>query len=254
MLSGISSRIYQIITGEEMNSLSHITFEGDVDRRDVPAYTPTEVAAWLGIRESTLRSWIFGRFYRTRDGEKFFDPIIKPSDPNGLLSFYNLGEVHVLAATRYHHKVPFRAVRKAVDYLKQNYHDVEHPLLSREFSTDGVDLFVQTIEQTVNLTRYGQLGLKPIIDLYLEHIARDERFAPVKVYPIIRGMDADKVISITSGVSSGRPAIDGTGIPVDVIWQRHRAGEEVEVLADDFEIPIPKIQRAIDYVQSLQAA
>jgi len=237
-----------------MEKLLVAKYPPNTDKREVPAYTPAEVACWLGIRESTLRSWIYGRTYPTKTGPRFFPPIVEPADAdNGFLSFYNLGEAHVLAATRYKHQVPLKAIRRAVDHLRAVYPS-GHPLLSEEFYTDGGDVFIKTVEQTINITRQGQLGLKPILEMFLRHIDRDDRFRPTKVYPLIPGQPADKIVSITSGVSSGRPAIDGTGIPVSIIWQRHLAGDDVETLADDFAVPAHKIKRAIEYVQHLKIA
>ena len=241
--------------GPKMAKLLVAKYPPNTEKGEIPSYTPAEVACWLGIRESTLRSWIFGRSYPTRSGLKFFPPLIDPADADyGLLSFYNLGEAHVLAATRYKYAVPLKAIRRAIDHLRATFPS-RHPLLSREFYTDGADLFIKTVEQTVNLTKQGQLGLKPILDMFLQHIERDKKFRPTKVYPIIPGQsNKDKVVSITSGVSSGRPAIDGTGIPVSVVWQRYKAGDDVNTLAEDFEVPAKKIQRAIEYVEHLKAA
>jgi uncharacterized protein (DUF433 family) len=254
MLVQIGPRESRIVDGREMEKLLVAKYPPNTDKRDIPAYTPAEVAYWLGIRESTLRSWIYGRAYPTKTGPRFFPPLIDPADiGNGFLSFYNLGEAHLLAATRYKYNVPLKAIRRAVDHLRATYPS-SHPLLSKEFYTDGVDVFTKTVEQTINLTKQGQLGLKPILDMFLQHIDRDDRFRPTKVYPIIPGQPTDKVVSITSGVSSGRPAIDGTGIPVSIIWQRHQAGDDVDTLAEDFEVPANKIQRAIEYVQHLKAA
>ena len=237
-----------------MRELLVAKYPPNTDKREMAAYTAGEVASWLGIRESTLRSWIYGRVYPTKNGPRFFPPLIDPADSDkGLLSFYNLGEAHVLAATRYKHQVPLKAIRRAVDHLRGAYPS-SHPHLSEEFYTDGGDVFIKTVEATVNLTKHGQLGLKPILDLFLRHIDRDDRFRPRKVYPIISGQPADKIVSITSGVSSGRPAIDGTGIPVSIVWQRHQAGDDVDTLADDFGVSALKIKRAIEYVESIKAA
>jgi uncharacterized protein (DUF433 family) len=255
MLVQIGPRESRIIYGREMEKLLVAKYPPNTERGEIPAYTPAEVAYWLGIRESTLRTWIYGRAYPTRNGPRFFPPLIDPADSeNGFLSFYNLGEAHLLAATRYKYQVPLKAIRRAISHLRAT-NPTSHPLLSRDFYTDGIDVFTKTVEQTVNLTKQGQLGLKPILDMFLQHIERDDRFRPTKVYPIVPGQaNEDKVVSITSGVSSGRPAIDGTGIPVSVIWQRHVAGDDIETLADDFAVPAKKIQRAIEYVQHLKAA
>jgi uncharacterized protein (DUF433 family) len=60
-----------------------------------------------------------------------------------------------------------------------------------------------------------------------------------------------KVVSILPTVSSGRPIIDGTGIPVASIWNRYKAGDGIEQIADDYEIPESQIVGALDYFEQL---
>jgi uncharacterized protein (DUF433 family) len=165
-----------------------------------------------------------------------------------LLSFYNLAEAHVLAATRYRHNVPFPAVRGAIDNLKPKLPaGTLHPLLSHDFFTDGKNLFIKTLEETVDVSR-EQLSLKTIMDMFLERVIRDKDDNPFKVFPIVPGM-AQKVVSMTFRVSSSRPVIDGTGVQVAIVLGRFKAGEEIESIADDFDIPVEKIRAAIDYAE-----
>ncbi len=73
--------------------------QGDV--REYPCYSIDEVAGYVGVPKRTLRTWIKGYPYRTKTGVKRAPAIIEPADPqNNLLSFYNLVEAQVLAATK----------------------------------------------------------------------------------------------------------------------------------------------------------
>jgi uncharacterized protein (DUF433 family) len=165
-----------------------------------------------------------------------------------LLSFYNLAEAHILASTRYRHDVPFPAVRSAIANLISRYPQASvHPLLSHDFFTDGVNLFIKSIEETVDISR-EQLSLKLIMDMFLERVIRDEHDNPFKVFPIVPGVE-QKVVSMTFRVSSSRPVIDGTGVQVAVILGRHNAGEPPESIAEDFDIPVEKIRTAIEYAE-----
>jgi uncharacterized protein (DUF433 family) len=244
--SGLVERVF---SGKEMDKLLAARYRSGIDSREQALYTATEAARFLGIYSGTLKTWLYGRHYWTAAGRKFWEPVIAPADPAlGLLSFFNLAEAHILAATRYRHKVPFPSVRRAIATVIENFPTAKaHPLLSHEFYTDGKDLFIKTIEETVDLSS-EQLPLKQIMDFYLERVIRDKDDTPFKVYPIVPGVE-DKVVSIISGVSSSRPVIDGTGVPVATIWGRFKGGEEPEALADDFDIPVAKIKRAIDYVE-----
>ena len=179
----------------------------------------------------------------------YIAPIIKrPEGSEDLISFNNLAELHILSVTTKEHKVPLKRIRAAVDCVREIYPS-DHPLLSRAFYTDGRDLFIKTIEHTINVTRQGQLGMRPILDLYLERIVRDDKFLPIKIYPVTKGQNKDKIVSIIPTVSSGRPVIDGYGIPVSSLWSRYSGGDKPDLLAEDYDIPVTLIQGALRYVE-----
>jgi uncharacterized protein (DUF433 family) len=239
-----------IFGGKEMSRLLSVKYRTDIESREQPLYTVSEAAQYLGIQSQTLTTWLFGRHYWTKkQGRKFWPPVITPANEDlGLLSFYNLAEAHILAATRYKHNVSFPAVRGAITNLVTEYPAAsEHPLLSHEFYTDGKNIFIKTIEETIDISR-EQLSLKTIMDEFLERVIRDNDDNPFKVFPIVPGM-TERVISMTFRVSSSRPVIDGTGVQVAVVWGRHKSGESVDSIAEDFEIPVEKIKRAIDYAE-----
>jgi hypothetical protein len=109
---------------------------------------------------------------------------------------------HILAATRCKHHVPLRNVRNAIIHLQKPY-PTSRPLLSKDFYTDGLDLFIKNMTDTENISKQGQLGLKPILDLFLQRIEFDDEFRPKKVWPLVKGQsEGDKVISMVFGVSA----------------------------------------------------
>jgi uncharacterized protein (DUF433 family) len=239
--------------------LENARFNPALDRRELPAYTRAEAALFLGINESTLNTWTVGRSYKTVRGLQFAQPVIELADPeNRILSFFNLAEAHILAATRFHHGVTLSSIRRAIKHLVAVYPATQkHPLLSRDFETDGKDMFLRDVggggqpksgEEVINLSKGGQLGFPAILDLFLQHIERDEKFRPSRIYPIV-GSSPSKDIAIVAGVSSGRPIIEGTGVPVWTVFNRFNLGEALESIAEDFEIPNEKVRRAIEYVK-----
>jgi uncharacterized protein (DUF433 family) len=233
-----------------MDKLLQAKYRDGVDSREQALYTIPEAAYYLGIGQATLKTWFFGRSYLTKsEGKKFWEPVITPADADlGLLSFFNLSEAHVLAATRYAHKVPFWAVRDAIsNVIAQTPQVSRHPLLSDDFFTNGRLLFVKTISEYVNITNQ-QLSLE-IMDSFLVRVLKDEEGNPFKVYPLRPGEPADKVISIVAGVSASRPIIDGTRVPVLAIYRRFKAGEDEEFIASDYDIQPAQVRRAISYVE-----
>jgi len=243
----------QILCGQDdltMHRLERAKYVAGIDPRELAIYTPADAARFLGIKESTLKSWIYGRTYPKADGIRGrFLPLISPADPdNRLLSFFNLAEAHVLAATRYDHEVSMKSVRHALETLRQKYPSV-HPLISRDFFTNGEDLFIKTVYENENLSRPGQLNLKKIMDKFLAHIGRDKNKIVDRVFPIIKGLPHDETIGIYYGIASGQPVLAGSGVPVWVIYGRHEAGEKNGSIAKDFGLSIDKVQRAIHYVE-----
>lgn len=188
------------------------------DLREAPAYTLAEAAYYLGIPVATLRSWVLGRHYPVASGEKLFAPIIEIADKKKRqLSFINLVEAHVLNAIRREHEIQLPKVRKAVTYLRNKFQS-QHPLAGQQFETDGLDLFVQKYSQLINITRDGQLAMRKILQSFLKRIKRDECGAPVKLYLFVRGaMDEPFAVVVDPTVSFGRPVLEGTGIPTEIL-------------------------------------
>jgi uncharacterized protein (DUF433 family) len=215
------------------------------DRRERPTYSVAEAALYLNVPASTLRSWFYGREYQTkRDGRKWFDAVIEPADPDGnLLSFYNLVEAHVLSSTRADHRIRLADIRSAVEYLREHFPRLSRPLLSWDFYTNGKDLFIKHLEETINASRQGQVALGAIVDPYLELIERDNAKFPLKLYLAATG----KRIAVSPGVRAGRPVIAGTGIPVAIVQQRSRAVETADELAKDYGIAQAQIEAAISF-------
>ena len=221
------------------------------DQREIPRYGIKETAQYLGIPLATLNSWVNGRFYPTAAGKKFFKPLIKVPAP-GTLSFFNLVEAHILLATRKKYKVEMPYIREAIDYVSKEFPS-EHPLLTEKFSTDGKYLFIRKLEQTINVSKRGQLGLGPILDMYLKRIDRDISGFPTELFPVridwegAPNQEPPKVIVMNPNISSGRPVIVGTGVVTTILYGRFRAGEEPEELARDYGVKPEQIYEVIRY-------
>ncbi|MGB8986771.1 MAG: DUF433 domain-containing protein, partial [Candidatus Sulfotelmatobacter sp.] len=121
------------------------------------------------------------------------------------------------------------------------------PLLSDDFFTNGRLLFIKKISEYVNITN-KQLSLE-IMDSFLVRVLKDRDGNPFKVYPLRPGEPDDKVISIMAGVSSSRPIIDGTRIPVLSVYRRFKAGEDEQFIASDYDIQPAQVRRAISYIE-----
>lgn len=231
----------------DMDRLVHAKFRPDVDSREQALYTLKEAAYYLGVKVPTLTTWFYGRHYPTlADPQKQWERVFIPADETAqLLSFNNLAEAHVLAATRYDHEVPFPSVRQAIANISSsNPKWAAHPLLSNDFLTNGYLLFVKEVSELVNVTNQ-QLSLD-VMKEFVVRVITDER-GPLKLYPLARKEPRDKVISITAGICGSRPILDGTRIPVHAILRRIHAGEDASFIAADYDIRRDLVERVKVY-------
>jgi uncharacterized protein (DUF433 family) len=223
----------------------------------VPTYTIADTARYLHIPLPTLRTWVKGRDYPTKTGQKNFSPLIQRPNPNiSQLSFTNLVEAHVLRVIRTVHNIPLDKVRLALNYISEQF-KTDHPLVKKQFSTDGVDLFIEQFEQLINASRSGQLAMKQVLNHLLTRIEWDEQDIATRLFPTIEinGENfTDKVLIIDPSISFGKPTIEGTGIPTRIITELYDAGDSIEDIANDYNCEPWQIEKAILFESNLQAA
>ena len=150
------------------------TLYSKIDSRRIPIYSIQDAARYLRIPVSPIRSWTIGHRYPVKSGSNFFAPIVEisPSKPY-LLSFTNLVEIHVLRAIRQHHKIQLNRVRDALDFIDERF-GVAHPLATQEFSTDGVDLFIDRYGELIQASQVERSQLRLAINTHLERIEPDD--------------------------------------------------------------------------------
>jgi uncharacterized protein (DUF433 family) len=235
---------------QQKGSSSH----GKTELLEMPNYRLPEAAHYLRVPLSTLRSWIFGQVYVTREGVQSSKAIINiPHDVGPpRLSFVNMVEAHVLSGIRYHHGVSLPAVRRAVSYLEKESGS-KHPLAHEEFLTDGVNLFVERLG-LLNVSAPGQYAMLEILYALLRRVECDDHGLAIRLYPFSRrptlspaGVleDSPRAVVIDPRVAFGRPVLAGTGITTLSIAERFDAGEEVEELAADYGRSSREIHEAI---------
>jgi|SRR5215470_10813248 len=223
---------------------------GDRDPREVPAYGITEAARYLNMPTSTLRSWTVGQPYRVRSQERFFEPIIDIADPvNRYLSFFNLFEAYICDALRREHNVSLQKIRSALEILaKRTSPKSKHPLIEHRFATVGLALFVEVYGELIGLKEPAQLVIREALEQYLRRVDRDKFGRVARLYPFTRSLrvaETPRVVVIDPTVMFGRPVIAGTRVTTAAVYQRWRAGEGVEILAEDYSMPIAEIEDAL---------
>jgi uncharacterized protein (DUF433 family) len=219
------------------------------DRREIPAYSISEAAHYLGVPKSTLRAWFAG--------QQTFRAVIRPADPKGLiLSFSNLVEAYVLSAIRRKHHIGLPTIRRGLRFLVEKLGS-NRPLLEEQFATHGAKLFVERLGQIINLSQTGQVEMADLIHAYLERVERDAKGMPIKLYPFMRTQppkEQPRTVVIDSQVSFGRPALAGTGIPTAALAEQFKAGDQVPDLAKEYGASEEAVWDAIRCELDLKAA
>lgn len=226
------------------------------DVRELPAYGVAEAAHYLRVPAATLRAWVVGMWYGSNSERKFFKPIFQPAARSPVaLSFINLIEAHVLGAIRRKHRVDMPAVRRSVNFLKNELGSA-HPLADHKFETNGVDLFIDHLGKFISVSQGGQIAVRELLEAHLKRIDRDDLGIPIRLYPFTRTISPDepKNIVIDPFISFGRAVITGTGVSTDIVAERFKAGESADELAKDYECDREKIEEAIRCELSLAEA
>ncbi|MBI4406005.1 MAG: DUF433 domain-containing protein [Deltaproteobacteria bacterium] len=230
---------------------------GRAETKEIGAYTPTEVAHYLRVPLSTLRSWVFGQSYKSSKGpSKFFEPVVQIADPRDrLISFNNLVEINVLAGIRKVHDIPLPKIRKGLRFVQEKL-STSRPLLTQEFLAAGLDLFVERSGLLLNVTREGQLTFRETIERFVQRIERDPAGVPIRLFPFSRhaGHDDERKIVIDPDIAFGRPVLVGTAVPTSNVFERFLAGEPIRELAQDFSVNESLIEEAIRCEQVREAA
>jgi uncharacterized protein (DUF433 family) len=225
---------------EDMARKKIVRLGGDV--REHPRYSIEDAAHLLRIPLSTMKAWCRGQTYRSKSTGKVhsFTSVLIPASPTeGLLSFYNLAEAHVLRATR-ERNIPLANVRRALAYIREQIPTTKYPLISHEFLTYGKSVFIEHLGDTINATAHGQKAMREMLDKYLQRIDRDGLGMPITLYPM-----NTQYLSINPTISSGQAVVKGTRIMACVLAARRKSGESYDELIQDYGLTHSQIEHAI---------
>lgn len=230
-----------------------------LDSKEVPRYLVPEAARYLQIPAPTLTSWVAGRKYPVSDGEKEFTPLIHRPEGDPRLSFSNLVEAHVLRALRTKHKVPMKAVRMALDYAQERF-GIHRLLLDDGLRATPGEVFLQQLDDLVNIGRGGQKAMKEILDRFLQRIDRDVQGSPLRLFPFTRPTEQiaygtlPRLVVIDPVIASGRPITMRRAIRTSTIADRFNAGESILDLVEDYDLDAAEVEEAIRYERPGQIA
>ena len=222
----------------------------DMSVLDREMFTEAEAARLLRVPQSTLHYWLDGGQQRSRA----YQPIIRV-EPTGTrnVSWAEFVEAGLLRGYR-KHRVPMTELRAFIDELRNDY-GVPYPLAHRKPFVGGRRLVLKA-QEAVGLDAdfclvafvSGQLILTPPSQSFFERVTwegdlaaawrpHDDPHSPVLMAPDVR---------------FGRPAIKG--ISTEVLREHDEAGEDVEEIAEAFNLSVEDVRWALAYETSARAA
>ncbi|GIH72470.1 DUF433 domain-containing protein [Sphaerimonospora thailandensis] len=223
-----------------------------VDRFTTPLYGIAEAAAYLSVPPSTFSTWAFG-YVRKRPGGGTVKgtPVItatRPRRPNEpVVPFVGLAEGYALAAFR-QAGVPLQRIRPAIDALKREL-GLEHALASKRLYTDGAEVLYDYAEHAGDasarelvVVRNNQRLFSEVVERYLRRVdfALDG-YAQVIRLPQYRVAE----VEVTPLHAFGRPRFSRGGARLEDVLDLFRAGEPVDVVADEFGLSREEVEDAL---------
>ena len=129
-------------------------------------------------------------------------------------------------------------------------------MAEQDILTDGYELFARVSGLLTNVSDPDkQIHLDKVLRAALRRIERQPAGEARKLFPFpsteVESAEP-QTIEIDPSVQFGRPCLAGTGIPTEILYQRHRGGDEADVLAQDYEMAIERIREAIRFEQDLR--
>lgn len=235
------------------------------DRFGVPLYSVSEAARYLGVPTSTFATWAHGDVRRPTErrskvtGDAIVTTLPVRSKGEARVPFVGLAEGLVLAAIR-RAGVPLQRIRPALSRLGEEF-GLEHVLASKYLYTDGAEVLYDYAEREGDtpearsarqlvVVRKGQHVFNEVVDDYLHRV----QFAPDGYAQLIRlpqYRDAEIVVDPRRGF--GQPTFARGGARLEDVIGAFRAGEPLQVVAEEYGVPPRELEDALRVATNLAA-
>jgi uncharacterized protein (DUF433 family)/DNA-binding transcriptional MerR regulator len=223
-------------------------------------YTVADAARLVGMHPSTLDTWAHG-YERQPPGRSVVTqgPVITALDrvpgDNRSIPFIGLVEASVVQAFR-QTGLPMQRIRRALEVLTEQG-ELEHALASRQLYSDGAEVLYDYARSShdkqlglLTIVQSGQRVFHDVISQYLERISFEDMWASELILPV-----TDRpLLRVVPKIGSGDPLFVHGGAPLSAVRARFVAGEPVESIAKDYDVPADEIEEAIDAIWPAQQA
>jgi uncharacterized protein (DUF433 family) len=237
-----------VYAGDELSlspfrSGHHRPVKSTWDPRDVPLYSVSQAATFIGVSVTALKEWV----RPGTDDVQPRRPLLHLADTvTERLSFANLLDAHILEVTRKYH-IPSADVQSALVDAQAYENCTTHPLLSTTFCKQGKRRFVEFLSEAAATAerekrpsrRRLEFKERLLHDLrrHLNRIDRDENGDPYQVFPVRRNQNGHVVLNVN--LLAGHPVLAGTGIRVEYLRGLYDRGTSVQEIAEEYDLDRP---------------
>lgn len=217
------------------------------DLRDVATYTIPEAAAFLAIPQRTMFDW-FQKPY-----------LLKPSAMYGeiaLLSFRDISEAYILEILRNVYGFRLRALTEILANARKET-KLKRPLIEADLGVVFGKLVLVKAQKgkvprrDVDLAYGRNLVLSGLLDIAGKRLPRDNRHAPMRLYPwrLMSQSDDSTPITVDPDIMSGRAVISGTRIPITLVMGMKKRGKTAADIARNYNLKHEVVEKAIQHLE-----
>lgn len=209
-------------------------------------YTPREVARLVGTNSQNVLRWTRGVGSSKPLWKAYYQFLDEDVTE---LSFFDLIEVRVVTAMR-QVGISLQSIRFAITFAQQKL-QIERPLVSRKFSTDGTEILMEALENDGNLISLSkkQPGQKVFRNIIMQSL-KDVEYEGGTVARW-RPYDFSDVI-IDPARFFGEPVLDKFGVSTNMLYREFQEFHDLAYLSEIYEIPKPLVKKGIAFEQSLE--
>jgi uncharacterized protein (DUF433 family) len=213
-----------------------------------PVYTIKQTAKLAGVHPITVRRWLYGAHSESTKMKPVFGDKQKVKEEKAEVSFLQLAEIVVVGRFR-QRKVKLDTLRQAHAYACKEL-KLEYPFAWLNLKTDGLHVFSDFEKSHPNaslltLDKNGQLTLPGNVRKALELFDYEEEFA-ARWYPIGRNVP----IVVDPRYGAGRPTIPDRRLPVAMIYNRWKSGENMGFIASDYALKRSVVEITLQYAEN----
>jgi uncharacterized protein (DUF433 family) len=208
----------------------------------IPLYKQGEAATMLGMPQSTFNHWASG--YTTTAGNRKPSFITVDRPGRGYtVPFIGLAEAWIVRAFT-KAGVPTARIRPALEQLRTQI-GIEHALASDRLKTDGAEILWDLRQSDkafddnrLVVVRNGQATFGEIVREHLRHVDYRDGFIGQLRIPRADGAD----FTVDPEINFGQPTLTEYGVRVDDILARIAAGETMDDVAADYNLPSATVE------------